>query len=276
MTHLIVCRPMQLPRGEWEAAAEEATRENPVNRPAVELMRAFGFAPSRRAIAVSTTRYWGARGVDLTVAFLDSPDRALRKKIIDHLNAWSKAANVRFRETQGSGQVRIARVTAADDPKMAGYWSYVGTDILRIKAGQPTMNLEGFTAGTPEAEFRRVVRHEAGHTLGCEHEHMRRDLVKRIDRQAAYRYFKLTCGWQPRQVDEQVLKPLEERSLMGTAPADPTSIMCYQLPADIMKDGQPIPGGLDINETDAAFIGSIYPVKASRPKPRKAAKKKRR
>ena len=33
-----------------------------------------------------------------------------------------------------------------------------------------------------EAEFRRVVRHEAGHTLGFEHEHMRAGLVKRIDR----------------------------------------------------------------------------------------------
>jgi hypothetical protein len=35
--------------------------------------------------------------------------------------------------------------------------------------------------------------------------------------------------------------------------------MCYQLPADIMKDGIEIPGGLDINKIDAQFAGSLYP-----------------
>jgi hypothetical protein len=35
--------------------------------------------------------------------------------------------------------------------------------------------------------------------------------------------------------------------------------MCYQLPATITKDGQPIRGGLDINASDARFAGIIYP-----------------
>jgi hypothetical protein len=43
------------------------------------------------------------------------------------------------------------------------------------------MNLEGFTMKTPDSEFHRVVRHETGHTLGFPHEHMRAELVKRID-----------------------------------------------------------------------------------------------
>lgn len=274
MTKVIVCRPIQLPQEEWEAAAEEATKENPANRPPVERMRSLGLLPNRRAISVSTTRYWRGGGVDLTVSFLDNPDQALRKKIIDHLNAWSRKANVRFRETRGAAKVRITRITSAENPKMGGYWSYIGTDILRIKQGQPTMNLEGFTANTPEEEFRRVVRHEAGHTIGCEHEHMRRDVVRRIDRDAAYRYFRLTNGWKPRDVDQQVLTPLEELSLMGTAKPDQTSIMCYQLPAEIMKDGQPVPGGLDINDTDAAFMGRIYPIKLVPTKPRKKTQSK--
>ena len=56
----------------------------------------------------------------------------------------------------------------------------------------PTMNLEGFTMRTPESEFLRVVRHEAGHTLGFEHEHMRTQLVQRIDRKKAIAYFRRT------------------------------------------------------------------------------------
>ena len=51
---------------------------------------------------------------------------------------------------------------------------------------------------TSEAEFRRVVRHEAGHTLGFDHEHMRSDIVKRIDREKAIAFFDRTEGWTPR------------------------------------------------------------------------------
>ena len=39
------------------------------------------------------------------------------------------------------------------------------------------MNLEAFTMQTPDSEFHRVVRHEAGHTLGFPHEHMRKAIV---------------------------------------------------------------------------------------------------
>jgi hypothetical protein len=70
-----------------------------------------------------------------------------------------------------------------------GYWSYLGTDILLIPPSQQTMNLEGFTMNMPETEYRRVIRHEAGHTLGFPHEHMRKELIARIDREKAYDYF---------------------------------------------------------------------------------------
>jgi hypothetical protein len=87
---------------------------------------------------------------------------------------------------------------------------------------------------------------------------MRRDLVARIDKQKAYDYFRRTQGWDRQTVDQQVLTPLDEQSLMST-PADQTSIMCYQLPGSITIDGNPIIGGLDINTTDANFVGQIYP-----------------
>jgi hypothetical protein len=120
------------------------------------------------------------------------------------------------------------------------------------------MNLQGFTMSTPESEYKRVIRHETGHTLGFPHEHMRKALVARIDPQRAYEYFLRTQGWDKQTVDQQVLTPLDERSLMST-PADQTSIMCYQLPGSITRDGKPIIGGIDINQTDSAFAGQIYP-----------------
>jgi hypothetical protein len=112
---------------------------------------------------------------------------------------------------------------------------------------------------TSESEFRRVVRHEAGHTLGFDHEHMRGALVRKIDRAKALRYFDLTQGWTPEEIDQQVLTPLSAASIMGTREADPISIMCYQIPGEITKDGKPIVGGRDINATDFAFAASLYP-----------------
>ena len=126
------------------------------------------------------------------------------------------------------------------------------------------MNLQDFSMSTPESEYHRVVRHETGHTLGFPHEHMRQELVGRIDPQKAYAYFWRTQGWDKSTVDEQVLTPLDQSSIMGTPP-DQTSIMCYQLPGEITKDNEPIIGGLDINQTDYGFAVRIYP-KSSAPK----------
>ena len=67
------------------------------------------------------------------------------------------------------------------------------------------MNLEGFTMSTAESEYKRVVRHEAGHTLGFPHEHMRKALVARIDPVKAYAYAAANFGWSKEMVDQQIL-----------------------------------------------------------------------
>jgi hypothetical protein len=88
---------------------------------------------------------------------------------------------------------------------------------------------------------------------------VRRELVAKIDRQKAIAFYDIDQGWTKEEVEEQVLTPLEEKSIMGTAAADPTSIMCYQIPGKITKDGKAIAGGCDINANDFRFAASIYP-----------------
>jgi hypothetical protein len=256
MKIMLVCTPKRLPRSAWVAAARTAIEINPVNHAPVERLAAImpSFTPTPERIALVTSKYWGPKGVQLTVGFLDNPPADLRKRILSHMRAWGASANVKFTETNTSPQVRIAREGGAN----GGYWSYVGTDILHIPADQQTMNLEEFSMSTPDSEFHRVVRHETGHTLGFPHEHMRKQLVAKIDPAKAIAYFKRTQGWTEAEVRAQVLTPLEESSILGTPTPDPKSIMCYQIPGDITKDGKPIIGGVDIDASDYAFAASIY------------------
>jgi hypothetical protein len=221
-------------------------------------------APARRGggegvrrLALEIAYRWPADTRVLPVQFLDNLSTALRKRILSHMNAWNQTVDIRFMETAETGTVRIARLSSPPDD--AGYWSYIGTQILGIDEDKPTLNLDGFTMNKSEAEFRRVVRHEAGHTLGFEHEHMRADLIKKIDKRKAIAYYAKTEHWSEKDTMAQVLTPLSEKSLMGTAESDPVSIMCYQIPAKITKDGVAIPGGVDINPRDYEFAGTIYP-----------------
>lgn len=250
-------------------AAETAVKVNPANAPREEIvastMAAFTVPdvdvakPSdKQMIAVMTTKYWGKDGVDLTVGFMQQTSVAMREKVLAYMNKWGvegRGVNVRFRWTQTSPQVRISFGGG-------GYWSYLGTDILHVPGNQQTMNLQGFTVNTPDSEWERVVTHETGHTLGFPHEHLRRELVDRLDENKTIAYFKATQGWSESTTRSNVLVPLEEASLMGTPHADETSIMAYQLPGSITKDGRPIAGGTRINDLDYTFVAQFYPVKS--------------
>lgn len=252
------CTIRRLPADLIHAAARVAVEVYPPNRPPIQQFASLVAGPASDAvttplrIAAMTDKMWGPKPRVLPVAFLDNPTPECRRLIVAHANLWD--CGITFVETArpADARVRVAR-------DATGYWSYLGTDILMLPAGEATLNLQAFTERTPLAEYRRVVIHEFGHTLGFPHEHMRRDVVARIDRARAIAYFGATQGWSARDVDEQVLTPLDEQALMAT-PVDVTSIMCYQLPGSITTDGQPIPGGLDLDASDLAFADACYPL----------------
>jgi hypothetical protein len=261
----IACTPKQLPRRLLVEAAKTATELNPQNAPHLqgptavlgEAARALLSDPLH--IAVLTTKYWGPDRRVLPVSFMEQTAADLRDRILSHMNAWSEGkpgCGISFKWSQSQGQIRISRGPG-------GYYSYLGIDVLHIPPRQQTMNLERFTMQTRDSEFYRVVRHETGHTLGFPHEHMRREEVARLDPQKTFEYFRRNQGWDAETVRQQVLTALEDRDItapgLEPTPADQTSIMCYQLPAEITRDGNPIPGGTDIDASDYEFAARIYP-----------------
>lgn len=261
----IPCCDKCLEPGEMVAAAATAVEHNPANAPPPGVLASIlgtalvGSVDAPQFIAVMTSKYWGQAGRKFGVRFLDSPTQACRSKILAHMNAWNQRCNVSFQES-AQGEIRIARGNS-------GYWSYLGTDVLSIPSGQATMNLQGFTENTSDSEYKRVVRHETGHTLGCPHEHMRRAIVELIDANKAINYFAQTQGWSANTTRQQVLTAVEEASLLGSPTTDQDSVMCYQLPASITKTGKPITGGADITENDFAFMAKLYPKSDAPPPP---------
>src|SRR6185369_9499784 len=93
-------------------AAQLACDINPLNRAPIERLAVLGLKPGPEHIAMLATKWWGSGGVDLSVQFLDNPDKQTRDMILSDeigANAWGKRANVRFRETSQTGDVRILR-----------------------------------------------------------------------------------------------------------------------------------------------------------------------
>jgi hypothetical protein len=243
-----ICTPVSLPEPHLLVAALQAVALNPLNQPAP-----FLAALEPEHLAVLTTRYWGTAGVRLGVAFMEPAPEDLARHILFHMNAWAECCHVEFVPSSQEPHVRVTR-------EGEGYWSNLGTDCLLVPRSRPTMCFAGFTMQTPESEFIRVVRHEAGHALGFVHEHMRADLVRRIDPAKAVAWFGRTQGWDADTVRAQVLTPLEEGSLWGTRAADQQSIMCYQLPGFLTLDGRPITGGVDLDQSDRDFAALVYPL----------------
>jgi len=203
--------------------------------------------------------------VRLGVSFLTNPSSELRARVLRHLNAWSKTSDVLFEEAKWPhiGLVRIALEPGGLEPlglEPGGHWTYMGTDILLLDQEKPTTYLDGLSLSTPEPEFARVVRHLAGHLLGFGDEHLPQAVIDRIDRPQAYAHLAATRGWTPPVVDALLFTPLEQHSRLAPPP-EHASIMSYQLPGHLMRDGQAYLGGADILPSDYQFAGRVYPVR---------------
>jgi len=242
-----------------EQANQAAWRERYQNQPLRNLRP--GISPSSLpdplSMALLTGKMWKS-GRTLRVRFLDGLD-LVKNKVEQMVHLWEAYANIKF--VFGADPEAEIRVSFVHDP---GSWSYLGTDALVIPKEEPTVNFGWLQSNTPDAEYRRVVVHEFGHTLGCIHEHQSPPASIPWNKPAVYNYFAAAPNfWPPAKVDANLFYKYDSSITQFTA-FDPLSIMVYPIPKEFTDGVFEVKMSDDLSDTDKAFIAIMYP---QQPKP---------
>jgi len=197
-----------------------------------------------------------ANGQTLKVYFWPNVTRRLADRTLAKMQEWSQFANISFAKTKDIGDSDL-RVTF----EKGGSWSYLGNQ-AKMLPGKPTMNFGWLTETTDDQEFNRVVLHETGHALGLKHEHQHPTNDIPWNKNACIKYYQRQ-GWTPEMVEQQVLARTDAQGSQFTA-YDPTSIMEYPIPAELVTDKQYAVGwNTRLSDTDKQFIGEQYPIAGS-------------
>jgi hypothetical protein len=216
-------------------------------------------------------------GQTVRVAFRGgNPD--LHRKIAEAASEWLNHGNLklnfglnqrtgRYRTWSRSDRTYKAEIRIQfEGGNEGGYWSIVGRDSVDrwiVRAGEPSMNYEGFTDRLP-ADWRATVLHEFGHAFGFQHEHQHPaggcDLDFRWEDDPGYVLTRDSFGqfipdnqgrrpgiytvlggppndW-PRAVVDHNLRQLPVSRAFLLGPFDASSIMKYYFGTWMFRDGQ--------------------------------------
>lgn len=202
-----------------------------------------------RGIEADRGKLWNV-GSTLKFYFLDGEEK--EKSIVrSAIERWAKHVNLTFKEISlPDAEIRISF-------KQAGSWGYLGTDVLGIPRGEPTLNY-GFLAQIKDPkEAMKTALHEFGHVLGLVHEFQNPLADEIFDREATLAFFKSAPNhWTEQQIMANVLG--KSKVYPGSRIYDPESIMNYSFPAELFMPGKETHPSNELSKSDKNYVASLY------------------
>lgn len=192
----------------------------------------------------------------LKVKFLNGTDKQ-KQGVRAEAKEWENFANIKFNfVSSGNADIRIGFKWQGD----AGSWSYIGTDIFNIPQNEATMNFGWLDINYQDKEeYKRVVKHEFGHTLGCIHEHQNPSVNIPWDEEAVYKYYAGPPNyWSKEDVDNNIFDRYGTTQTQYSQ-FDKESIMLYSIPNSLTIGDYEVGSNNILSEMDKDFIGTIYP-----------------
>jgi hypothetical protein len=190
--------------------------------------------------------------VRLTVRFLDGSAKQIEQAWMRIVTIDELAPGLEVRRASGDEPSHI-RVSFDCE----GHWSYLGRQ-ARFHDGEVTLNAELGKWETRE-EWDRVFLHEFLHALGYEHEHQHPNSSIAWDREAVYKFYQETQGWDREMTDFQVLNRSQATRIRTTG-YDPTSIMQYPVPQELTLDDFEVAWNTRLSPSDIELLRQLFPL----------------
>ncbi|MFD1470448.1 M12 family metallopeptidase [Hymenobacter caeli] len=232
-----------------------ATQVNPLHRDTLHKMQ----VPTRHStktesvpLTIDALHRWPTGKV--TVYFMDIYDYELITKALNTANEWSAYGNIKFILTTNKATSDIRVAFRAGN----GYLSAVGTHATEAAyVNHTTMWLQNLDK-QPKDEFKRVVLHEFGHSIGLLHE-IQSPAAASIKWKVpeVNAHFKKLYGWEPDKVYTNVLQIVPTNAYTKF---DPLSIMVYAIPKELTTNlTADIEWPTALSKIDKETIVTYYP-----------------